>query len=254
MDRHDARKWFAKYLISQGLMNPGVLTSRRGKLGGFSRDHEEWFQTVWEGHDGDIKSFKFQTLEAFDEGKPHKDKWLLKSDEEGGVSRIGKKFIDVDRKKSDSVEDKAGNMMDDAAKKTFYGYKKRGQKESIPMKKHREKLEKDMPVKGLGKPFLKSLSEKREKQRFLKQHPDYKAAQSAGWGTKRKRALLEKLAKEESPEGKARRETKSFMAVKPKKVEPKKIEPKKEKDDRGVFGKLGDVLYTGDVGAWGSKK
>ena len=74
MDRHDARKWFAKYLISQGLMNPGVLTSRGGKLGGFSRDHEEWFQTVWEGHDGDIKSFKFQTLEAFDEGKPHKDK------------------------------------------------------------------------------------------------------------------------------------------------------------------------------------
>jgi hypothetical protein len=141
-------------------------------------------------------------------------------------------------------------MMDDAAKKPFYGYKKRGQKESIPMKKHREKLEKDMPVKGLGKPFLKSLSEKREKQRLLKQHPDYKAAQAAGWGTKRKRALLEKLAKEESP-------------VKPKKVEPKKIEPKpepkkvepkKEKDDRGFFGKLGDVLYTGDVGAWGSKK
>ena len=85
-----------------------------------------------------------------------------------------------------------------------------------------------MPVKGLWKPFLKSLSEKREKQRFLKQHPDYKAAQSAGWGTKRKRALLEKLAKEESPEGKARRETKSLMAVKPKKVEPKKVEPEEK--------------------------
>ena len=33
-----------------------------------------------------------------------------------------KKFVDVDRKKSDSVEDKAGKMMDDAAKKPFYGY------------------------------------------------------------------------------------------------------------------------------------
>ena len=243
MNVQQARNWFREYLSSQGL-DPSK--------------HMEWFQEVYAGHGGetgDIKSFKFQTADAFDEGKPHPDKKkILNTNEDEEYSRIGKKFIDVDRKKSDSVEDKAGNMMDDAAKKPFYGYKKRGQKESIPMKKHREKLEKDMPVKGLGKPFLKSLSEKREKQRFLKQHPDYKAAQSAGWGTKRKRALLEKLAKEESPEGKARRETKSFMAVKPKKVEPKKIEPKKEKDDRGFFGKLGDVLYTGDVGAWGSKK
>ena len=153
------REWFRDYLKSQGL-DPNK--------------HMSWFDAVYAGHDGDIKSFKFQTLMEFDEGKPHKDRWLLKSDEK--------------------PEDKAGKMMDDAAKKPGYFVKKRGQPESSDMKKHRKTLEKEMPSGSLKAGLDYQKRKKQEAE--LRKHPDYPRYR----GTKVKREWLrKKMAEGKSP-------------------------------------------------------
>jgi len=137
-------------------------------------------------------------------------------------------------------EDKAGKLMEEAGKKPFYGYKKRGQKESPDMKEHREKLE-DSVAKNQapsGSMIAGLEYQKRKKMEAeLRKHPDYPRYK----GTKTKREWLrKKLAGGKIP-------------VPSKLPSPKPIPPKaapsipKEKDDRGFLESISDFLYTGST-------